>query len=246
MSLDRYMLEVLNYNNVSLGSAENRFLNKIMGEPKSTYAVYSNLKEFGLPMAYKNVHTRIKRLEELDLIEKAPGRFPRNAIHYRLTTQGLLYQISRFVSIDDTICWSDFLHYYSEHIIFKTLVLPYFEKETIYRATVKLYFAIISYLGDCYDITIDAADHIRKAIEEHNKKAKEYYAKRLKEDLEWQPRVFAFELVTSLLKKDGGSVIVGQLAKDKKFVKLLREVQKDFEKGFIAVNNIHSRLSGGA
>ena len=61
-----------------------------------------------------------------------------------------------------------------------------------------------------------------------------------------QPRVFAFELVTSLLKKDGGSVIVGQLAKDKKFVKLLREVQKDFEKGFIAVNNIHSRLSGGA
>ena len=195
------------------------------------------LRNLGLRWHTRNVHTRIKRLEELELIEKAPGRFPRNAIHYRLTTQGLLYQISRFVSIDDTISWSDFLHYYSEHIIFKTLVLPYFEKKTIYRATVKLYFAIVSYLGDCYQITLDAANRIRKAREEQNREVQKYYTKRLKEDLEWQPRAFAFRLIT----KPPDRVIIGQLAKDNKFILLLKEVQKDFDKGFTAFNNTRSK-----
>jgi hypothetical protein len=57
----------------------------------------------------------------------------------------------------------------------------------------------------------------------------------LKEDLEWKPREFTLKLVTSFLrKKDDG--IIGQLVKDKKFVELLREVQKDLDKGFSTVN----------
>jgi hypothetical protein len=188
-------------------------------------------------MAYKNVHTRIKRLEELKLIEKAENAKAKyGAINYQLTTQGILYQVSRFVNIDESLSWSDFLDYYSDNIIFETLVLPYFEKHTIKCAGVRLYFAIVSYLRDCYQITLDAADDIRKAIEEHNEEDKEYYTKQLKEDLEWKPREFALKLVTSFLRKKNYRVIMDQLAKDKKFVELLREVQKDFDKGFSIVN----------
>jgi hypothetical protein len=212
-----------------------------MREKSSAYEVWSILKGRGITMAYKNVYTRIKILEKRDLIERA-GKSKYGAINYRLTTQGLFYQVSRFVNIDDTLGWSDFLDFYSENIIFKALVLPYFEKDTIKKANVTLYFTIVSYLRDCYQITLNGADNIRKAIKDHNKEHTEYYTKRLKEDLEWQPRIFAFELVTGFLKKEGGRYVVGLLARDRKFVKLLREVQKDFAKGFTVVDNIHSRL----
>lgn len=244
MSLDRYTYEVLKYNRVTLGSAERRFLNEMMGKPKSVYSIRSILKDSGHTMAYKNVHTRIKRLEELNLIEKASGKARHGrhgAINYQLTTQGMLYQVSRFVNIDESLSWSDFLDYHSDNVIFETLVLPYFEKDTIKRAGVKLYFAIVLYLGDCYNITLDAADRIRKAIEEHNKDDQEYYTKRLKEDLEWQPREFVLKLVTNFLRKKDDGVIMGQLAKDKKFLELLREVQKDFDKGFSAVNKLYTK-----
>jgi hypothetical protein len=239
LSLDRYTSEILKYNRVSLGSTEQRILNEMMGKETSVYSIRTILKESGHTMAYKNVHTRIKRLEELKLIEKA-GEAKYGAINYQLTTQGILYQVSRFVNIDESLSWSDFLRYYSNNVIFETLILPYFEKDTIIHAGVKLYFAIVLYLGDCYQITLDAADRIRKAIEDHNEKDKEYFTKRLIEDLEWQPRGFALKLVTNFLRKKRGESILGQLAKDKKFVHLLREVKKDFDKGFSAINNIHS------
>jgi predicted transcriptional regulator len=241
LSLNRYMSEILKYNRVTLGSAERRFMNEMMGKKKSVYSMWSILKRSGHTMAYKNVHTRIKRLEKLNLIEKA-GKAKYGAINYQLTTQGILYQVSQFVNIDESLSWSDFLPYYSNNIIFETLVLPYFEEDTIKHAGVMLYFAIVLYLGDCYQITLDAADRIRKAIVEHNEEDKEYFTKRLIEDLEWQPREFALKLVTSFFRKKGGGVILGQLAKDKKFVHLLREVQKDFDKGFSAINKIHSKL----
>ena len=57
-------------------------------------------------------------------------------INYQLTTQGILYQVSRFVNIDESLSWSDFLPYYSDNMIFETLVLPYFEEDTIKHAGV--------------------------------------------------------------------------------------------------------------
>ena len=47
-------------------------------------------KEMKLPMSYKNVHKRVKRLHVLGLIEEIEGEKSwRNAIMYRLTSQGL-------------------------------------------------------------------------------------------------------------------------------------------------------------
>jgi hypothetical protein len=244
LSLDLYMSEVLKYNRATLGSAERLFLNLLMTDPKkprSTYGVWTILRKRGNRMAYKNVYTRIKTLEKLNLIEKVSEKSKYGALRCRLTTQGLFHQVSRFANIDESISWTDFLDYYSDNIIFKTLIIPYFEKDTIKHANSILYFELVSYLRGCYQITLDAADRIRRAIEEHNKEDEEYYTKRMKEKLEWQPKSFAFELLTRRLKEARGNTIIGRLAKDKKFVGLLREVQKDFEKGFIAVKGIHDR-----
>jgi hypothetical protein len=240
--IDRYTSEILKYNKVTLGSAETMFLTKLMGKPKSAYAVSSNLKDSGRQMAYKNVHTRIKTLERYNLIERIPEKFPHGAIYYRLTTQGLLYQLSRLVNLQDcdTLFWNDFLSYYSENVIFKTLLLSYFTKETIMRSNITLYFAILSYLRDCYQVTLDAADRIRMAIEEKNHKNEREYVKQLKNDLLWQARIFAFRLVTDSPNK-GGGVVLGLLAKDKKFLKLLTDVYKNFDKGFNAVKGIHDK-----
>ena len=134
------MSEILKYNRVTLGSAERRFLNEMMGKKISVYSMWSILKRSGHTMAYKNVHTRIKRLEKLNLIEKAGEAEILEAINYQLTTQGILYQVSRFVNIDESLSWSDFLPYYSNNIIFETLVLPYFEEDTINHAGVQALF----------------------------------------------------------------------------------------------------------
>jgi hypothetical protein len=60
--------------------------------------------------------------------------------------------------------------------------------------------------------------------------------------LEWQPREFAFKLVTNIAKQKGGGSMIGRLAKDKRFVEPLREVHIDFDRMFTGVNNIHSGL----
>ena len=237
--MDRYTSEVLKYQRVTLGSAQAMFLNKLTGEPKSAYALLANLKKGRHSMAYKNVYTRTKRLQELKLIEKVPEKFPHGAIYYRLTTQGLMFQISRFVNFDDTLMWDDFLDHYADHIIFQSLVLPYFEAETIRDSNITLYSAIISYLGDCYQITLEAADLIRKAIAAKNHKDEEDYIKQLFEDLQRQAKIFAFRLVTDIPKQKGGGTVLPMLAKDKKFLKLLTEVHRDIDKGFNAVKSIH-------
>jgi hypothetical protein len=150
-----------------------------------------------------------------------------------------MFQISRFVEFDDTLMWADFLDHYADHIIFQTLVLPYFEIETIRHSSITFYFAILSYLGDCYHITLDAANRIRKAIAAKNDKDKEEYNKQLIEDLQRQAKIFAFRLVTDIPKQKGGRTLLSLLAKDKKFLKFLTEVYRDFDKGFTAVKNIH-------
>ena len=51
------------------------------------------------------------------------------------------------------------------------------------------HLAIVLYLGDCYNITLDAADRIRKAREEHNRQmTRNIIPNGSKRDLEWQPR----------------------------------------------------------
>jgi DNA-binding PadR family transcriptional regulator len=246
MSFEEYMSEVLQYKRISLSDADNRSLKSIMGEPKSAYRVFSFLKDQGYPIAYKNVHSRIKRLENDMLIEKNHGKFKRRAIKYQLTTQGLFYLLSQFIEYKFGIYWSELWQYYSDNIIIKTLVLPYFEIETLMRAGFNLSSSLLSYLRQCYQITLDGRDYI-KQIDQDDYTVKSAI-KSLKRELELEAKEMAFSLMTRPKSTFGVSLAIfnrmeikrtgktgvesRQLGRDKRFMKLLREVKKDFDQKF--------------
>jgi hypothetical protein len=280
MTFGEYMSEVLKYERMTLGEAENRFLRMIMGESKSAYAIYSILKEQGRGIAYKNVYTKIKRLEELKLVEKVPGSFARRAINYRLTTQGLFYLLSLFVSYRFGVYWADLWKYYADNIILKTLVLPYFEIGTLKNARFNLSSSVLSYLRNCYLTTLDGCNYIKQFLPRHKGSGAgiiithyddlvdidksdddigpDYTVKSatnsLKKELEWEAKEMAFSLITkhasdfgvflALLKRSSEEIErVGkagvepkELGRDKRFTKLLREVKKDFDRGFEVAN----------
>jgi hypothetical protein len=288
------MSEVLKYERVTLGDTENRFLFEIMGDPKSAYSVYSILKGRDRPMAYKNVYTRIKRLEELKLIEKIHGKFARRAINYGLTSQGLFYLLSQFATYTVRIDWAKLLDYYADSIILRTLVLPYFEIATLRFPDFNLWHSVLSYLRDCYLITLEGIDYIQQfttlkdeIIQIHyddlipfnespatTERSKGQITPRiavtvdkngnwdntiksaingLKKELEWQAKELAFSLITKppwasrgilltvtakadIRRTGKAGVEPKELGRDKRFMKLLREVKKDFDRGFEVAN----------
>jgi DNA-binding MarR family transcriptional regulator len=239
LSFKEYMSEVLKYNRVTLGHAEKYFLNEIMAKPKSAYTIWDTRRKQERPTNYKNVHTRIKRLEKLNLIERVSGNFSRSAIKYQITTQGLFHQVSKSPEHElELLSLVELLDNFSDNIILKTLLLPYFEKETLRYPTPGMYSTIFSYLGECCRITLNACDRIKKAIEENDNKNKAKYIRELNEDLQWLPREFAFRLIT----KSPDRVIVHQLAKDNKFILMLNGVKREFNEAYSVVNSIRSGL----
>jgi hypothetical protein len=91
-----FMSEVWEYERILLGKTEAYFLGLISVHKKTTYEIFSYLRRETLEgkksMAYKNVHKRVKRLEELGLIEPI-GKIKRGAIPHRLTSRGLYQRI---------------------------------------------------------------------------------------------------------------------------------------------------------
>ena len=153
-----YILELGDYQEPNLGDIESLFLRRIADGYSSAYSLFLYLKSpdthahpylHKKPMAYKNVNKRVRRLEELKLIEfeKKSGR---NAKHYKLTTKGLWYIISDVRTYDTGL----FIKY-NDDIILQTLLYPYFEYETIQncREYSPLHTLISQYLRECCFIT---------------------------------------------------------------------------------------------
>jgi hypothetical protein len=238
MTFEEYMSEVLKYERIMLSDTENRFLLEIMGEPKSAYTIFTILKDKNRPIAYKNVHTRIKRLEYLKLIQKSPGKFARRAIKYKLTTQGLFYLLSQYVAYKLGIFWKDLWKYYADDIIVRTLILPYFEIDTLKNAQYNLSSSVLSYLRNCYLVTLDGCEYIKKfmikyrgptdtVVEVHldnlvdinepvgprDPNEPEAYTIKsatssLKKELEWEAKEMAFSLVTKSVSSFGAFLAI--------------------------------------
>lgn len=153
-----YILELGDYREPNLGDIESLFLRRIADGYSSAYSLFLYLKSTDThahpylhkkPMAYKNVNKRVRRLEELKLIEfeKKSGR---NAKHYKLTTKGLWYIISDVRTYDTGL----FIKY-KDNIILQTLLYPYFGYETIQncREFSSVHTLISQYLRECCFIT---------------------------------------------------------------------------------------------
>jgi hypothetical protein len=165
-----------NRNENRLGQVENEFLQYFAENPSlSAYQIRSlHSSKHNKLMDYKNVHTRVKRLDDLDLIEKVEKKNIKKesnhgAIYYRLSAGGIYNLIHKqrrlFVKILKKV-----LQNYEDNIIFKTLLYPYLEKDTILNIyDTRLLSKVCGYLYDCCEVTETALDSINNVAGEYNK-----------------------------------------------------------------------------
>jgi hypothetical protein len=100
-------------------------------------------------IAYKNVHKKVMKLLNLDLIEAVKKNEKHGAIYYRLTSLGILYIITRSQFL---ITFRDLVKNYSKNELFKIFLYPYFEKQTILSVnSISVEKVLGDYLGDSLD-----------------------------------------------------------------------------------------------
>ena len=242
MDYSIYMSEVSTYERIELGDTEKSFLFKIMSGHDSSFKITSYIKSRRQPMAYKNEHAIVKRLQQLNLIEEE-GKFLRGAIYYRFTTRGLFYIFLTVLSYPPAL-----LIKYQDNIILKTLIYQYLQVDTIRHCTARLYSTITQYLRECCEATLYGLDDIRLTNVEEDR---EKYVKRLVFDLEWHAKALGFKVAvmyneSNLLianpenAKDNAKVVLYELenamktllSKDNKFMELLQLVEKEFGDGY--------------
>jgi hypothetical protein len=248
-----YISEVSKYHQINLGYAESLFLIKIAAGYNSAYSLFSYLKTYrSKPMAYKNVYKRVKRLEQINLIQ-LEKKFKRNAMLYKLTTEGLLYIVSNPTGYPVSL-----LTKYRDNVLLKTLLYPYFEYNTIKNCGAGLYLLISQYLRECCDITFDAFRLLGSpTVNVHEMlkiagpfRSNNVFCKWIEESLEWHAKSFAFKLGLKYIEKymrtlpsEGGlqfrvndplpdDYIRSILSKDTKFMLFLQVIAEEFEVGY--------------
>jgi hypothetical protein len=129
----------------------------------SAYQIFKNLKSKGRPMAYKNVNKRVQKLRSLNLIKEVKMQSEHGAIYYRLTTGGIFNLLYKYKF--RSVMWlykDEFFQNYGDNIIFKTLVYPYFDRETILKSYDYIsIFELFSYLIRCCEITDNALTSLK-------------------------------------------------------------------------------------
>jgi hypothetical protein len=163
--------------NYALGPAATLMLMVFLNHPyRSAYQIYSTLKKMGKKhsIAYKNVLRPIKQLQSLNLIELVGEESIKDKLkeslhnpkYYRLTTGGifnLIYngQISlQFPGIEKV---KKLFQNYGENIIFRTILFPYFEEQSLSLIDSSIIFdEILDYLNKCCAITNTFIESINK------------------------------------------------------------------------------------
>jgi hypothetical protein len=193
-------------------------------------------------MAYKSEYITIKRLQELNLIEEE-GKFLGGATTYKLTSCGLFYIFSNITTYSPKL-----LVKYQDNILLKTLLYPYFERDTIKTCTARLYAVITRYLRTCCESTIYTLNIIRSNA---NTEERGRYIKGLESELEWHVKTLAFKMAIMYnesnilgtspeIDNDNAKVAFYELesamkttlSKDDRFMSLLDKLQKEFQEGY--------------
>jgi hypothetical protein len=192
-------------------------------------------------MAYKNVRKRISRLHSLGLIEQIHGNFKRNAKIYKLTPRGLF---ERLMDKDHDL--PDIMGLYKNCPIIETLIYQYFELETIANFGEYPLIELRNYLTKCCEAILNTLDDERYQI----KRLKEWrgyirphqydlFSFSLDETITNEAKNFVFKMVNMSKDEDPyqsdpnyRNLFPRQsLLKDKKFIRLLQQIKKDFDSG---------------
>jgi hypothetical protein len=100
------------YRPPELGSAEIKMLYLFAeGKSQSAYDILKKKREESIGFKgkpnYKDVHKRVQRLAELELIEPVTGLFKRSAKYYRITSYGLITSLDKSINPIDIVRNSD-------------------------------------------------------------------------------------------------------------------------------------------
>ena len=255
MNYSGYLAEISTYKTVEkLREIERSCLFKIMNAYQP--ASYLRFRRHREPYN-KDEKDAINRLREFNLVEEVQDKrksFLGREILYVLTAYGLFYIFSNQLSYPPQL-----LARYQHNIILNTLLIPYFEVNTIERSTARFYSAITQYLRECCGATLHRIDTIKKFTTANptnmnlNDEDLERHAKILESDLQSHVKVIAFKLAimysesnilevvnSDVAADDNARVAMYELestmkrilSKDKKFMQLLKVVQVDFEYGY--------------
>ena len=144
LTRSRFMSEIANYKELSLGEAEELFIILFSQGSFSAWGLWTQMK-ITKPMSYPNVFTKIQRLVELGLLETVEGKFKRNAVRYRLTTRGLFERLT-LTGWDALypIMWYD----YRDNVILQTILYRFFKTKTVWKFREVGYGSVATLVND--------------------------------------------------------------------------------------------------
>lgn len=152
----RYMISVVQKGHISLTYQEEWILSLFArNRITSTYMIWKSFNS-SHKIAYKNVHKKVAKLHNLELITIVKKSEKHGAIYYELTSLGVFYLIKS----QNYPQSSKLIDNYSNDEILNIYLYPYFEKQTIRSLNSVITKGIIlDYLRDCLrDIYSDVYD----------------------------------------------------------------------------------------
>ena len=209
-------------------------------------------------MAYKNVHKRIKRLCVLELIKEAKGNFPRRAKKYELTNKGLfqIMILGNVFGVAFNLTSPDFK--YSNNIIITTILYQFFEVESIYKFMTPFRGILLAeYLRNCCRAI---QEKVEEFMILSSKYRDQHFSLELENLINTEAEKFIFKIIMNSeadyvkiigTKKKSDPLHImnlfpekdnqdpnyntllpkAALANDKKFLKLLKKIKENFDKG---------------
>jgi hypothetical protein len=266
LNYSTYLEETLSYQRIErLQDIERSTFFKIMNATQPAF--YLRLRRSRGTFT-KDELDAIYRLKELKLIEEGQDKkrsFLGKDIFYELTTSGLFYIFTNQLSYPPSL-----LARYNQNVILDTLLFPYFELESIERATSGFYHVITQYLHDCCITTSQRIDSVKKAgavtSNAHLKNGNERHIKLLESDLQWQAKLMGFKLGLTYAESnillmanseegatDNSRVALYELeskmklslSKDKRFMQFLEMVHSDFNCGYKELTELQKKEQSG-
>lgn len=254
MGQTRLTSEVINYKRIELGEAERNFMFYFSFGPITAYRICSRIEETislqqkrpviydNVRKRYKNVHKRVGRLHDLELIQEVKGDFPKKAKPYKLTSQGLFQYL--LLGLAPTLPRSIF-DTYKNDIIIESVLYRYFELATISEFSDVALSFVRGYLRKCCEAilrNVESSRRMTKKLTEWKNSKYEYDIELLSADIDQsirdEIRTLLFQIVTlsgydemGREANDSALFPVLRLVRDKKFMQVLNEMRNDFNNG---------------
>jgi hypothetical protein len=245
MDYSDYISILYEYENKEVSSEEKSILFKVINSVDLSAQIGSYLK-----FRDKNQMgdtSAMSKLLGLKLLTEKKGLILRGSRKYQLTSTGLFYVLSETRTYPPNL-----LKKYSNDPILLALLYQYFEVDTIALSTGRFYSLVTHYLRQCCRITLNWLEDTQNSNEEQKNKL----MNRLLFELEFNAKLLAFRIMTlysdsnilSLTpKSESGDSDVAYyeleshmketLAKDNKFIELLRKTNTDIKNGFKEFTN---------